>query len=205
LDVHLAHSGACHLFVEMPRGQRMAAMPSSCPAIAARHCRVSCCPVAPLLLQSVRPSLLTPPSHSRSPPLALLLALVVTVRAERYVAAMAARSACATAVSAAPVLLRLLGPHPAYPTTKRTCCASPSSTARFRTLRSPSRYALTPWPSLPESLWSSCVPWPAVWAPPGVCTCPPAPPLAAGELHHPEPAIFPCSRLWKQRRTSGLN
>ena len=115
MDVHLAHSGACHLFVEMPRGQRMAAMPSSRPAIAARHCRVSCCPVAPLLLQSVRPSLLTPPSHSRSPPLALLLALVVTVRAERYTAAMAARSSCATAVSAAPVLLCLLGPRPAYP------------------------------------------------------------------------------------------
>ena len=35
------------------------------------------------------------------------------------------------------------------PTTKRTCCASPSSTARCRTWRSPSRYALTPWPSWP--------------------------------------------------------
>ena len=35
MDVHLAHSGACHLFVEMPRGQRMAAMLSSHPAIAA--------------------------------------------------------------------------------------------------------------------------------------------------------------------------
>ena len=114
MDVHLAHFGACHLFVEMPRGQRMAAMPSSCPAIAARHCRVSCCPVAPLLLQSVRPSLLTP-SHSRSPPLTLLLALVVTMRAERYAAAMAARSSCTTAVSATPVLLYLLGPRPAYP------------------------------------------------------------------------------------------
>jgi len=143
---------------------------------------MSCCPVTPLLLQSVRPSLLTPPSHSRSPPLALLLALVVTVRAERYAAAMAARSSCATAVSATPVLLRLLGPRPAYPTTKRTCCASPSSTARCRTLRSSSRYALTPWPSWPESLWSSYVPWPAMWAPPRVCARP--------QNSHSPPASF---------------
>ena len=41
-------------------------------------------------------------------------------------------------------------------------------------------------------------------SPRSVCT-PPAPPLVAGELHHPEPDIFPCYLLWKERRTTGMN
>jgi len=197
LDVHLAHSGACHLFVEMPRGQRMAAMLSSCPTIAACHCRVSCCPVAPLLLQSVRPSLLTPPSHSRSPPLALLLALVVTVRAERYAAAMAARSSCATAVSATPVLLRLLGPRPAYPHHQaHVLCLS----FEHRTLPYMAVAVSVRTDAVAKLAWVAVVelcPLASRVGSPGVCARPPAPPLVAGELHHPEPAIFPCSRLWK--------
>ena len=48
---------------------------------------------------------------------------------ERCVAAMAAQTSYAAAILAAPVLLRLLGPRLAYPTTKRTWCASPSSGA----------------------------------------------------------------------------
>ena len=87
------------------------------------------------------------------------------------------------------------------PTTKRTCCASPSSTARCRTWQSPSRYALMPWPSWAESLWSSCVPWPAVWAPPGVCARPQhrhsplAPPQPAGAV---SPAA-PCSTIVRMK------
>ena len=67
MDVHLAYSGACHLFVGMPM------WPPCMDAARPRRCRMPCLPAAPLLVQlSARAA-----QHSLASPLSLPRSLVL--------------------------------------------------------------------------------------------------------------------------------
>ena len=121
------------------------------------------------------------------------------------VAIIAEPQSSSAGVPVAPVLLRLLGPRPAYlhhqahvvwlsferralPYMAAAVSVRTDATAKL------ARVVVAELCPLASSVRS-----------PRSVHMPPAPPLAAGELDHLEPAIFPCSLLWKPRRTAGKN
>ena len=85
------------------------------------------------------------------------------------VATITERQSSSAAVPVAPVLLRLLGPRPAYLHHQAHVVWLSFERRALPYMAAAVSAALTPRPSWPGSLWPCCAPWPATWAPPGVC------------------------------------
>ena len=85
------------------------------------------------------------------------------------VAIIAEPQSSSAAVPVAPVLLRLLGPRPAYLHHQAHVVWLSFERRALPYMAAAVSAALTPRPSWPGSLWPCCAPWPATWAPPGVC------------------------------------